>query len=66
MSDSLADRLAADYAADLPKYVSDRVFALAWENGHANGEGEVEMFYVDIADVAGDAFRAGLAGGRHE
>jgi hypothetical protein len=58
-NDNLADTLAADYAADLPKPVADRVFALAWEHGHSSGEGEVEIYYVDFADLAGDAYRAG-------
>ena len=61
--DNLADTLAADYAADLPKSVADRVFALAWENGHSNGDGEVESYYVDFADLAGDAYRAGRVAG---
>ena len=62
--DRLADKLAADYAPSLPEPVSDRVFALAWEEGHANGEGEVENCYIDLADLAGDAYRAGLAAAR--
>jgi hypothetical protein len=57
--DALADSLAADYATDLPKRVADRAFALAWEHGHSMGEGEVETYYVDFADLAGDAYRAG-------
>jgi hypothetical protein len=62
--DDLADKLAADYARDLPKPIADRVFALAWEHGHANGEGEVEFYYVDFADLAGDAYRVGFERGR--
>ena len=58
--DRLADALAADYAADLPKSVSDRAFSLAWEHGHANGEGDIENYFIDFADLAGDAYRAGL------
>ena len=57
--ESFADSLAAEYAPDLPRHVADRAFALAWEHGHASGEGEVEMYYVDFADLAGDAYRAG-------
>lgn len=62
MSDfaSLADSLVATYAADLPTIVSDRAFSLAWEHGHSAGEGEVELYFVDFADLAGDAYRAGL------
>lgn len=59
--DRLAERLAGDYAKDLPRSVSDRVFSLAWEHGHASGEQDVESYYVDFADLAGDAFRAGAA-----
>ena len=61
--EALADALAADYGADLPKHVSDRAFALAWEHGHSTGEGEVEAYYIDFADLAGDAFRAGIKAG---
>ncbi len=59
--EDLADRLADDYAPTLPDSVADRIFGLAWEHGHANGEGDVETYYVDFADIAGDAFRAGRA-----
>lgn len=59
----LADALYADYASDLPKSVADTLFGLAWEYGHANGEGDVESHYVDFADVAGDAYRAGVRDG---
>jgi hypothetical protein len=62
--EELADSLAADYGSDLPKHVSDRAFALAWEHGHSMGAGEVETYYVDFADLAGDAYRAGLSGGK--
>lgn len=57
--EALGDQLAADYAADLPKTVTDRVFSLAWDQGHAYGKGEVEAFYIDVVDIAGDAYRAG-------
>ena len=54
--DALADSLAATYASGLPKHVADRVFALAWEHGHAYGAGEVENYYIDFADLATTAY----------
>ena len=54
-----AARLAADYAHHLPESVTAAVFQVAWEYGHARGSREVENYYVDLADLAGDAYRAG-------
>lgn len=28
-----------------------KLFELAWEYGHAHGEGEVEMFYTELAGL---------------
>ena len=61
--DTLADDLIREYALDLPPHVADRAFGLAWEHGHAHGDGEVEMFFIGIADIAGDAYRAGFRDG---
>lgn len=62
--EALADTLAATYASVLPEHVADKVFALAWEYGHAHGEGEVESHYIDFADLAHSAWLAGwLAAG---
>lgn len=58
---ALADRLAADFAPSLPRPVTTAVFELAWEYGHANGETEVEIHYVDLVQVALQAFLAGKA-----
>lgn len=59
--EALADRLAREYAPALPDYVADRVFAFAWEHGHASGEGEIESYYIDFADLAVSAFNEGRA-----
>ena len=54
--EALADRLADEYLPDLPKPVADKAFALAWEHGHSAGEGEVENYYIDFADLAVTAY----------
>lgn len=38
--------------ADLPEEVQDKVFALAYENGHVEGYEEVARYYKDFAEVA--------------
>lgn len=60
--DRIAYRLIAEYAQDLPKAVADKAFRLAWEHGHASGEADVEFYFVDFADLAADAYRAGTQG----
>jgi hypothetical protein len=59
--EGLARRLADVYAADLPQAVSDRVFSLAWEHGHAGGESDIEYYYIDFAALTLEAYRAGVA-----
>ena len=44
--------LASELANDLPKSVQDKIFALAWENGHASGYSEVANFYEGYAEFA--------------
>lgn len=61
--DSIADSLISEYARDLPSAVADRAFRLAWEHGNLGGAGEVEAYFIDFADLAGDAYRAGLLDG---
>lgn len=36
----------------MSKEKADKIFALAWEYGHANGEQEVENYYKEIIEVA--------------
>jgi len=44
---------------DLPDELHDKIFDLAWENGHANGYSEVEIHYVEYAELALAAYAAG-------
>lgn len=46
----------------LPDRVHDKVFSLAWQNGHAHGYSEVEIHYCEIAEVALVAYATGLDG----
>lgn len=55
----LANRFAREHTPYLPQRVSEHVFAMAWEHGHANGEGEVENYYMDFASLAITAFYEG-------
>lgn len=51
--------LRRKYLPDVPDQIAERVFAKAWEDGHANGAHEVEIQYDEIATIARKAFRAG-------
>lgn len=44
-------------APDLPRSVTDKVFAKAWEDGHANGEHEVTQQYEELLEIARAAHR---------
>ena len=52
-----------DYAEPfgIPVAVANKIYALAWEHGHASGFGEVEMHYQDFADLAQVAYEAGIS-----
>lgn len=36
----------------MPKEKADKIFALAWDYGHANGLSDVKNYYMDIVEVA--------------
>lgn len=44
--------LAQELADDLPKTVQDRIFQLAWDEGHASGYSEVANHYEELAEFA--------------
>jgi hypothetical protein len=44
---------------ELPADVESKLFAKAWEEGHADGYGEVALYYGDLADLVLLAYRAG-------
>jgi hypothetical protein len=44
--------LGYEYASSLPTKIWDRLWAKAWEDGHAHGYHDVEMHYIDMADFA--------------
>lgn len=46
----LKERLLAEHGLIThPK--ADLLFGLAWEHGHAHGEGEVAMYFADFAEL---------------
>lgn len=47
----MREALRAAYLPNVPAKISDLVFAKAWEDGHANGEHEVEQVYEDLAEI---------------
>lgn len=47
----LREALRTAYLKDVPVAISDSVFRKAWEDGHGNGEHEVEMVYEEIAEI---------------
>lgn len=60
---------AAEFAAEhldagMPRSVSEAVFGLAWEHGHASGWPEIGNFYGEFAALANTAFRAGRDSGK--
>ncbi len=57
--DRIERRLKDEHLPSVPKSVTAKVFNKAWDDGHANGEHEVEMHYVEIADIVLEAWEAG-------
>jgi hypothetical protein len=53
-------RLADKYADGLPEDVQGRIFEMAYDNGHAYGEDEVEIHYESFANLAKGAYEAGV------
>ncbi len=53
-----ADSMAAEYLPRFKKTVTDRVYAKAWEDGHAEGLENVESHYDDLAALILFAFNA--------
>jgi hypothetical protein len=48
----------------VPRSVSDKAYALAWEHGHSSGYSEVENYFQDFAELARVAYETGYAEGR--
>lgn len=55
--------LRQTYLRHMPEIVTDRVFDLANDQGHAYGWLEVESYYEDLAVLVNTAFQAGKAAG---
>lgn len=55
-----------EYAAPfgVPRAISDKVYSLAWEHGHASGYGEVENYFQDFAELARVAYNWGITDAR--
>lgn len=54
-----AESLRCAHLSSVPLDIAADVYALAWEDGHAQGRHEVEDAYVDLASVVDRAYRAG-------
>lgn len=52
--EELMTTLRDEYLPGVPVRISDRVFSLAWEYGHAYGDSEVEYHYGNFADFVTD------------
>lgn len=46
---------------DVDSQTAKKVYSVAWENGHAYGNEEVESHYIDISDVVNFAVHNTLA-----
>lgn len=55
---AFAAALAEEYGTGNP-VVDDKVYSLAWEDGHSSGVSEVENHYLDYAELAQIAFDEG-------
>lgn len=55
-------RMFKEYAEPfgVPWNVADKVYAMAWENGHSSGYDEVEGLYQDFAELARVAYEQGI------
>jgi hypothetical protein len=53
-----ADWLYETHGSSLSRPVLDKVYAKAWENGHAYGLSEVEEHFRDLVDFAWDILGA--------
>lgn len=49
---ALADEYLSEISETRRPAVAERVFRLAWEDGHSSGYYEVENRYMDLADLA--------------
>lgn len=60
LNQEFADALAAEYldviAESRVEAVAAPIFAMAWENGHPSGYSEVELCYMDLAEIATTAY----------
>lgn len=43
--------LAREYLPGMSQVVTDKVFAMAWEDGHSDGYRRVESMYEDLTDL---------------
>lgn len=43
--------LQREYLSDAPDSVADRVWELAWQEGHSSGFGDVEHYYQEFAEL---------------
>lgn len=62
------ERMFVEYAEPfgVPRSVSDKAYALAWEHGHASGYSEVESYFQDFADLAHVAYERGISDTRNK
>lgn len=49
--DEFKVNLAAAFLPTMPQAVTEEVFRLAWDQGHAHGYGQVEESYMEYADL---------------
>jgi hypothetical protein len=53
--DAFRSALGRDYLRTASPRILERLFAYAWEQGHASGGHEVENVFADVADIVNDA-----------
>ncbi len=54
--------LGEEHAPGIPEVAQNKIFSLAWQEGHSSGYNEVETHYVEIAEIAvitAEAIRSG-------